>query len=1379
GGGRFIPTHNLVRTVAWLGVRGKRQPALCCAFVGTSGVAIAGMADGHVYVFADGGPQLRRAVKAHTGPVLSIATLPALSAAAAGADGGCCIVSGGVDGILTIFGADVGLLREFAVFDPDAATAPADGGGGGGGVKPARGRKAPPAIRGVSLAGNGGRALVATAAGNVLELSTADGSLFGGVWGSSSNSGDGGGGGGGVIDCANGSGGGRAGVVCAGHGGGGAVWGIACHPLAAVYATCGDDGVVRVWDPEAARPLHSIKLDTVARALAYSPDGAVLAVGCGGGRPGANAGSAGTLLVFDVAGGGGGRNGRGGRRDGGGGGSSGGGNGSCGSWAVLHESRPASEWLTDVRFSPDGARLAAASRDGRIYVHSAVAGDGYALVTTISAHRSWVVALDFSADSRCLQSADGAAVLAFSDAATGVVIPSAEAVRDLGWASHTLPLGWPLSGLRRGSGGGSGSGNNGGSDGGDGGEGGMLSAARSADEQLVAVGDANGGVRLARFPAAVDAPAALTFRGHARGVRRLAWLRNDDRLVTVGDDGAVLQWRRVRESDAIDDAAAAVGDDAADNTRELEPALHWPVGLNPRRRLKVATASPLDGAEGKGSGGGGSGGGGGGGSGGGSGPWLWTYSMVPPSRPLHADAAPPPMALRLEAVHGCRTWDVRGGVAYNGEEALVVAAAALGVVIDPKTCEQVFHYGHLRDVTALAVTPSGRFAATGDAAAVVRVWMANTGTCLRVLALGACAATTAPQGGEDVAVASSAGKAAGASNRSNGGGCGGDDDGAYVQCMVFSPDCRWLAVASASNGGACNRNGSAWVTVFHSASGSWYDAEAAAAVPVGSPRPHFLLFTGEASFPLMCGCGKRPILLAIPPSGGGGGGTDGGNGGEMAGGGIGPLLRKQVVFGSGRQVQEQLCGARGGGSMVAVTGSVSGHLHRWRRHELVAVVPGHAGAVYAIAAVGAAALATTGRDGMIRLWDLDLNKLRQFSPFVPPAPSGGVHGSGGDDGGGAATATAIAGGIRPLHSICVNSAATKFMVSTGGGELFELARDSGRAALMATGHGAAPVADPGAVRSAAAARSADGDNGDGIDTAGGGSGGGLWGLDAHPTDADVYATAGDDGFLRLWSVRRGRQLGSTRLDGPARAVAFAPDGRTLAVGMGAAGVACAREGAVAVADAVSLEVVHEFRKAKGWVSDLRYSADGCLLAVAAADGRIYLHAVGDGYRLIATTERPEPNDPAAYLFAADPADATATATAAADGNDGSCGAAAAIAAAAAAEAAASNDGAPRGYGALSGVDFSENMRFVRAVGARHRLLWFHVEDGRLASRTQTKDILWQSGRCTAGWDVQGVWPAGAGAGAPPVAADMSSAPSAMPAYHRRNGGGGSSGGGNS
>ena len=105
----------------------------------------------------------------------------------------------------------------------------------------------------------------------------------------------------------------------------------------------------------------------------------------------------------------------------------------------------------------------------------------------------------------------------------------------------------------------------------------------------------------------------------------------------------------------------------------------------------------------------------------------------------------------------------------------------------------------------------------------------------------------------------------------------------------------------------------------------------------------------------------------------------------------------------------------------------------------------------------------------------------------------------------------------------------------------------------------------------------------------------------------MYATAGSDGTVRVWSIRLRRQLHVRQL--PRRvsgcSLAYRPDGAHLAVGMS--------DGSVGVLDE-TLGVVTGWRHAKEAITALRFAPDSSYLAVGSEDCNVYIYAsVGDQY----------------------------------------------------------------------------------------------------------------------------------------------------------------------
>jgi microtubule-associated protein-like 6 len=89
----------------------------------------------------------------------------------------------------------------------------------------------------------------------------------------------------------------------------------------------------------------------------------------------------------------------------------------------------------------------------------------------------------------------------------------------------------------------------------------------------------------------------------------------------------------------------------------------------------------------------------------------------------------------------------------------------------------------------------------------------------------------------------------------------------------------------------------------------------------------------------------------------------------------------------------------------------------------------------------------------------------------------------------------------------------------------------------------------------------------------------IWGLGVHPTDPDVFATAGDDKTIRVWSISHKRIIRKAVLDCTARCINFSPDGRQLIVGLGGSvdGKRQRKDGAFIILDAKSLKPQFEGR----------------------------------------------------------------------------------------------------------------------------------------------------------------------------------------------------------
>ena len=99
----------------------------------------------------------------------------------------------------------------------------------------------------------------------------------------------------------------------------------------------------------------------------------------------------------------------------------------------------------------------------------------------------------------------------------------------------------------------------------------------------------------------------------------------------------------------------------------------------------------------------------------------------------------------------------------------------------------------------------------------------------------------------------------------------------------------------------------------------------------------------------------------------------------------------------------------------------------------------------------------------------------------------------------------------------------------------------------------------------------------------------VTGLAPHPTDPDVYATVGDDCTLRIWSAEHRRPNHEMAIETMSRAVAWAPSGDFIALGLGGhtRRGRSNKDGSFLIISAASMLVEHEGRDSREWITDAK------------------------------------------------------------------------------------------------------------------------------------------------------------------------------------------------
>ena len=148
-------------------------------------------------------------------------------------------------------------------------------------------------------------------------------------------------------------------------------------------------------------------------------------------------------------------------------------------------------------------------------------------------HSSYITHIDFTADSRYLQSNCGAYELLFWDVQTGKQEKSASKMRDKQWATWTCTLGWPVQGIWPAE-----------ADGTD-----VNAVDRSSDQSTLVTADDFGQVKLFRYPCVSKVARAKTYPGHASHVANIRFTAGSSHVITAGgNDRCIFQYSHTPKS---------------------------------------------------------------------------------------------------------------------------------------------------------------------------------------------------------------------------------------------------------------------------------------------------------------------------------------------------------------------------------------------------------------------------------------------------------------------------------------------------------------------------------------------------------------------------------------------------------------------------------------------------------------------------------------------------------------------------------------------------------------------------------------------------------------------------------------------------------------
>jgi WD40 repeat protein len=193
---------------------------------------------------------------------------------------------------------------------------------------------------------------------------------------------------------------------------------------------------------------------------------------------------------------------------------------------VIATKTDAKEWIEAMSYSPCGKFLAVGSHDNNVYVYDV--SNSYHLVSKFHKQTSFITSLDWSTDSKNIQSISGSYELLFSEAATGHhLTDGATQLKDEEWSNWTCKLGWPVQGIFPA-----------------GVEGSHINGVdRSKKRDLVATGDDWRLVNVHRYPC-LHGVKPKSYVGHSEHVVRVRFDEKDEYLYSIGGfDRTLIQWK--------------------------------------------------------------------------------------------------------------------------------------------------------------------------------------------------------------------------------------------------------------------------------------------------------------------------------------------------------------------------------------------------------------------------------------------------------------------------------------------------------------------------------------------------------------------------------------------------------------------------------------------------------------------------------------------------------------------------------------------------------------------------------------------------------------------------------------------------------------------
>ncbi|XP_053521941.1 echinoderm microtubule-associated protein-like 5 isoform X6 [Artibeus jamaicensis] len=442
----------------------------------------------------------------------------------------------------------------------------------------------------------------------------------------------------------------------------GELWALAIHPTKPLAVTGSDDRSVRLWSLVDHALIARCNMEEPVRCAAVNGDGIHLALGM-------KDGSFTVLRVRDMT-------------------------------EVVHI-KDRKEAIHELKYSPDGTHLAVGCNDGSVDIYGVA--QRYKKVGECVGSLSFITHLDWSSDSRYLQTNDGAGRRIFYRMPGGREVTNKEEIKGVHWASWTCVSGLEVNGIWP--------------------KYSDINDINSVDGnyigQVLVTADDYGIVKLFRYPCLRKGAKFKKYIGHSAHVTNVRWSHDYQWVISIGGaDHSVFQWKFIPErklkdalhiapQESLVDSNSDESDSDLSDVPELDSEIEQETQLTYRRQVYKEDLPQL----------------------------KEQYKEKQKNDTSKRRERAPKNSIRLHFVHGYRGYDCRSNLFYTQIGEIVYHVAAVGVIYNRQQNTQRFYLGHDDDILCLAIHPLKDYVATGQVGRdpSIHIWDTETIKPLSVL----------------------------------------------------------------------------------------------------------------------------------------------------------------------------------------------------------------------------------------------------------------------------------------------------------------------------------------------------------------------------------------------------------------------------------------------------------------------------------------------------------------------------------------------------------------------------------------------------------------------------------------------------------------------